>query len=105
MEKIKFSKEYVKLHGQKTAELVDVRRITIDDSTPKELIEYDTTATDGTKYKLGTGKYLQLIFVGDKGIPFCTIRSDKPAYGGMKSKADYYIERVHREFEIVRAFE
>lgn len=76
MEKIKFSKEYVKLHGQKTAELVDVRRITIDDSTPKELIEYDTTATDGTRYKLGTGKYLQLIFVGANGFLKSNRRTD-----------------------------
>ena len=72
---IKFSGDYPKLHGQTSAELIAVRDIRIDRDTPAELLTYDTTKSDGSRYELKTGKYLQLIFVGNLGIPFCTIRS------------------------------
>lgn len=105
MNTIKFSKEYVKLHGQRFAKLLAVYPLHLNIETYKELIEYDTTATDGTRYPLKSGKYIQLFFAGDKGIPFCTIRSDKPAMNGMKSKWDYYTERIGQDFAIVRTWE
>lgn len=102
MNQIKFSKEYKKLHGQNCAMLLAVLPISLDIKQDKELIEYDTTAVDGTHYPLKSGSYLQLIFVGDKRIPFCTIRSNKPALNGMKSKYEYYKEKIGQEFRIVR---
>ena len=80
MKTIKFSGDYPKLHGQKEATLVAVTRIKIDENTPPELLEYDTKKSDGTYYELKHGTYLQLIFLGDKAIPFCTIRSAQPAH-------------------------
>ena len=104
MNQIKFSKEYVKLHGQTTAKLLAVYPQTIN-NTYKELIDYDTIATDGTRYELKPGKYILLVFIGDKHIPFTTIRSDKPAMNGMKSKWDYYKEKSGEDFAIVRTWE
>ena len=91
MNKIRFSKEYIKLHGQTTATLLAVQKYYIDTSkaTWSDLLEYDTTAEDGTRYEIKTGHYLVLVFLGNKLIPFTTIRSDKPAMNGMKSKYDY----------------
>lgn len=40
----------------------------------KELIEYDTKRADGGYYTLPKGDYLQLIFIGNLGIPFGIIR-------------------------------
>ena len=106
MNVIKFSKEYKKLHGQKKAVLLAVARIKIDRSGKwDKLLEYDTTATDGTRYEIKPGNYIQLVFCGEEGIPFCTIRSDRPALNGMKSKFDFYNEKVGEEFEIVRTWE
>lgn len=102
MVNIQFSKEYNKLHGQITAELLAVRRIKIDETTPPELLEYDTTATDGTRYELENGNYLQLIFLGNLGIPFCTIRKDNPAINGQKTKFEYYSDLIGKVFEIMR---
>ena len=103
---IKFSKEYKKLYKQTSAKLILVRKILISDEVPfTELIDYDTIAEDGTRYPIGKGRWLQLVFLGNLGIPFCTIRSDKPAMNGMKSKWDYYNERVGDEFKIERTWE
>lgn len=96
MNKIKFSKEYNKLWNQKNAELLAVKDITINKNTPKELIEYDTKATDGSYYPLKTGNYIQLLFIGDKGIPFCTIRAAYPSH-----KVEYYKSKIGEIFEIL----
>ena len=106
MNRIKFSKEYVKLHKQKRATLLLVRPIEITKETPyTELLDYDTLAEDGTRYEIGRGRFLQLVFLGDLGIPFCTIRSNLPAYNGMESKYEFYSKRTGQEFEIVRTWE
>jgi hypothetical protein len=98
MLKIKFSHNYPKLWNQKTAELLAVKQITIDENTPNELIEYDcryNKICHTAKYVLMHGHYLQLIFFGDKRIPFCTIRSYNP------EKMKYYYESIGQDFEIV----
>lgn len=105
MNSIKFSKEYVKLHGQMSATLLKVYHITINETDDRDLLDYDTVAVDGTRYELKNGRYLLLVFLGDKGIPFTTIRSDKPAMNGLKSKYDYYSEKVGEEFVIERTWE
>ena len=94
MNSIHFSHYYPKLHGQTTAELLAVRPIKIDAHTPRELIEYDTTY-DGGRYPLRSGEYIQLIFLGNLRIPFCTIRSAYPP-----SKVRYYRNAIGKQFKI-----
>ena len=95
---IKFSSDYPKLHGQTSAELLAVKPIRIDNDTPKELIEYDTKKSDGTYYNLITGNYIQLIFLGNLGIPFTTIRSKRNRYA--EDKEAYYLQFVGENFTI-----
>lgn len=95
MAEIKFSHNYPKLHGQTSAKLIAVLPIRIDKNTPKELIEYDTKF-DGGYFPLKTGNYIQLFFVGNLHIPFCTIRSSYPS-----SKQDYYKGKIGEDFKIV----
>ena len=70
-------------------------------------LEYDTTywdeVTDGGyvngNYPLLTGDYIQLIFLGNLRIPFCTIRRAYPP-----SEIDYYEHSVGELFNVeVRA--
>ena len=91
---IKFSHGYPKLHGQTSAELLAVRPIRIDKNTPQELLEYDTKY-DGGYFPLPTGDYIQLIFLGNLRIPFCTIRQNYPP-----QKGDYYRGKVGDVFTI-----
>lgn len=93
---IKFSSNYPKLHNQTSARLLYVERIRIDQNTPPELLEYDTTKADGSRYPLPTGIYLQLVFLGNFRIPFCTIRRSGLS---LKKEADY-ISKIGRIFEI-----
>ncbi len=95
---IKFSSNYPKLHLQTSAKLVAVEDIRIDKNTPKELIEYDTKNSNGEYYKLKTGEYIQLIFVGNLGIPFCTIRSKRNRYS--EDKGAYYRALIGDMFEV-----
>ncbi len=95
---IKFSSDYPKLHGQTSAVLLAVKPIRIDKETPKKLIEYDTKKADGTYYELKTGTYIQLVFLGNFGIPFCTIRSKRNRY--TEDKEAYYKQFIGQEFYI-----
>ncbi|MGN0845255.1 MAG: hypothetical protein ACI4QT_08575 [Kiritimatiellia bacterium] len=94
MNRIKFSHNYPKLHGQTSAKLLAVEPLKIDANTPRELISYDT-AYEGGHYPLRSGEYIQLIFLGNLRIPFCTIR---PAYP--PSKVIYYRNNVGRMFAV-----
>ena len=85
MKKINFSHNYPKLWNQTFAELLAVKTIKINKNTHPDLLEYDTKTASGEHFPLKTGNYIQLIFLGNKGIPFCTIRSAYP-----QSKVDYY---------------
>lgn len=95
---IKFSGMYPKLHNQISAELVAVRDIRIDKNTPQALLEYDTLKSDGSYYNLRTGNYIQLVFVGNLGIPFCTIRTKTTPWGS--DKKEYYEKYIGSVFEI-----
>jgi len=109
MSVIKFSHDYPKLHGQTSATLLAVVPIRIDRNTPKELIEYDTTyyvtrelsevglglGTVKEYFPLPTGDHIQLIFLGNLRIPFCTIRRNYPP-----QKGDYYRGKVGDVFTI-----
>ncbi len=110
MSVIKFSHDYPKLHGQTSAELLAVRPIRIDKNTPKELLEYDTTyyvtrelsevglgmGTIKEHFPLATGDYIQLVFIGNLRIPFCTIRRAWP-----QSKVNYYKSKIGEQFEVM----
>lgn len=96
---IKFTGGYPKLHGQTTAELVAVRDFRIDKNTPQELLEYDTKKNDGTYYNLRSGNHIQLIFVGNLGIPFSTIRTRTTRWGS--DKKVYYENLIGNTFNII----
>lgn len=91
---IKFSHAYPKLHGQTSASLLAVIPIRIDKDTPRELLEYDTKY-DGGYFPLPTGDYIQLVFIGNLHIPFCTIRKAWPP-----QKVEYYKATIGYDFEI-----
>lgn len=95
MKKIKFSKEYPKLWKQVMAKLIDVQNI-YEDAISLDLKEYDTKAEDGSYYELPKGKLLQLTFIGEKRIPFCTIRR------WTQEKEFYYSNSIGEMFEIER---
>lgn len=98
---IKFSHDYPKLHGQKTARLIAVEPITIDENTPAELIEYDTRTVAGDYYSLTKGEYIQLIFIGNLRIPFCTIRKKESWLKGKQlDKYEYYKGKIGQTFNI-----
>lgn len=98
MKRIKFSHDYPKLHGQTSAKLLAVIPRKRNEMS-EELIEYDTSYfnDDGVKeyFPLKSGNYIQLVFIGNLGIPFCTIRSAFP-----QSKVEYYTSSIGEEFEI-----
>lgn len=75
MNVVKFDHDYTKLHGQKSGFLCWVTPFLIDKNFTDEAYQYDT---DGM-YPLEKGKiYMQLVFLGDKEIPFTTYREDTP---------------------------
>lgn len=92
--RIGFSHRYPKIHGQTSARLLAVNPISITKDTPSELLEYDT-AYEGGHFELKRGKYIQLVFLGNLGIPFCTIRPAFPS-----RKVDYYNGAVGELFDI-----
>lgn len=93
MLEIKFRKNYPKLWNQTSAILIDIN-FRNRKFLHKDFIEYDTKSDDGTYYNLSSGMLIQLVFIGNKGIPFCTIRRWTPG------KANYYAEQLGKDFEI-----
>jgi len=96
MNTIQFSHEYPKLWGQTECNLIHVRYLPRDQITP-ELTEYDTRWHDEGQsgyYQLPETDVIQLIFIGNKGIPFCTLRRFT------KQKLDYYTEKKYQIFQI-----
>lgn len=100
MNAIKFSKEYPKLWKQEEAILMAVRVLDAEMiNENKALLEYDTKADDGSYYELPKeGKMLQLVFIGNKDIPFCTIR--RHTFG----KEHYYQNLIGHTLKIERTF-
>lgn len=95
MNPIRFSHDYPKLWNQKTAKLVAVETVTVSDGLNPSLKEYDTKTVEGGYFHIADGEYLQLVFVGDLGIPFSTLR--KMNYENL----DYYKSHVGKWFEVV----
>jgi hypothetical protein len=94
---IKFSNDHPKLWGQKKGELLAVRRCFAGVvHKNKDLLEYDTKNCKGEYYQLPKHNYLiQLIFLGDKQIPFCTLRRFD------RQKYDFYQNNVGEIFDIL----
>lgn len=101
MRKIRFSHNYVKLHGQKTARLLYVGNLELDtkDARYKDLIEYDTCIEGGGNYRIRKGSYVILLLLRDKGIPFTTIRSRIGRFG--LNKEEYYEKHIGEVFSLV----
>lgn len=96
MTTIKFAKNFLKLHGQTSAELVAVRLVDTALMPPAdfdELYNYDCQADDGSYYPLNKDKiYTQLIFIGNKNIPFATLRN--------KDKYMDYVKQIGWVFSV-----
>lgn len=60
-------------------------------------MDYDTTY-DGGRYELKKGDYVMLVFLGNLGIPFTTIRPAKGRYG---DKFIYYRTHIGELFDII----
>lgn len=73
MKTIKFSSNYPKLHNQKEATLLNCEIVSFF-QLHEDLIEYDTKNSNGEYYPLPKTDLIHLTFLGDKLIPFCTIR-------------------------------
>jgi len=101
MNKIKFTHNYEKLWKQTSGKLVYIRTReakTVQKNT--SLIEYDTTYSDSNGNRLHyelpkKGKLIQLVFMGNLGIPFCTLRKYTP------EKFEYYRSKFGENFKIV----
>lgn len=93
MQEIRFNHNYKKLHNQKTAYLI-YTYVVVGKELSKEYIKYDT---DG-KYKIeDEQEYLQLFFIGNKGIPFSTLR--KYNYENRQKYSLYMLK--NRNFKII----
>ena len=100
MRQIKFNNNYPKLHRQKTAKLL----MCISD-LPENLLRtkyadlyfYDTLRDDGKFYQAWQAgqKFLLLLFLGDKGLLFTTLRPDNI------ENRDQYADFVGADFEII----
>jgi hypothetical protein len=95
---IKFSSDYPKLWGQDEAKLIYVGLVEDSGKSDIEmgfkLSEYDTKKSDGSYYPLPMGTLIQLVFLGDEGIPFCTLRRF------IQRKFEYYKSKIGEWFEI-----
>ena len=74
-QKIKFNNEYPKLWGQRKAKLVMVEKVSRLDIS-QDYIEYDCKKSDGSYYILDKPYYIRLYFIGNRGIPFTTLRAN-----------------------------
>ena len=96
--RIKFSHQYPKLVRQSTAELLAVKLMRKDQLHP-DLVGTDTIyfldSGDKQYYPLPNGWILILIFLGDKNIPFTTIRRSTA------QKQAWYESKIGERFDIV----
>ena len=88
---IEFNHNYTKLHGQKAGFLCWANIYHMGKNFPQETYEYDT---DGVYEFQKDVDYIQLVFLGDKEIPFTTYRRDKP------KTREKYMKHVGEMFEL-----
>jgi hypothetical protein len=92
--KILFDNQYPKLSDQKTGKLLWIEQVRSDKLDPR-FVCYDTVKSDGSFYVLPNGYLLSLVFIGDAGIPFTTLRK-----ATAKNHA-YYEKNIGKEFDVV----
>lgn len=96
MKNITFKHRYPKMCGQTSGRLVAVIPFMIDRTTPEDLMKYETTYSENGKYfydRLENGRYVQLVFVGNFGIPFSDMREAWP-----ENRVKFFFESVNQEF-------
>ena len=95
---IKFNNNYPKLFGQNHAQLLmvinDLSGEILKNKFP-EFIRYDSTRDDGKLYAIDKSeKYMLLLFWGNSGVPFTTLRKYNP------ENAEKYNNAIGDIFEI-----
>ena len=89
---VMFNHDYSKLHGQRSGFLCYATIFHVGEKFPEEAYQYDT---DGEwEFKPNTD-YIQLVFLGDKEIPFTTYRNDNP------DNRDKYFNHIGEVFQFV----
>jgi len=88
---IRFSHNYKKLNCERFAELRDVILIDLERQA-KAFLEYDTEGIYNLPKK---GKYIALVFLGENGTLFTTLRKyTEKTYA-------YYVAHMYETFEII----
>lgn len=87
--RIGFSHNYSKLHNQTSAKLLNVEEVKKSDLDP-DFIKYDTDGVFDLKYDT----YLKLLLIGNKGIPFTTLRRN------VENLQNKYCKHIGEIFEI-----
>lgn len=91
MNEIRFNRNYSKLHNQTMAKMIKLETH-LGSLLHRDFIKYDT---DG-KYKIDKEqRYLCMYFVGNKGIPFTTLRKCN------KTNILKYCARIGEDFKII----
>lgn len=96
---IKFSHHYPKLKGQTSGKLIGIEELIVENTDEfHKLLDYDTVYMNADieeRYPIEFGtKYMQLIFVGNYHIPFCTLRLMKNP-----TRVQYYFDSIGKEFD------
>jgi len=88
--KIRFGHNFKKLNCEKSAELRDVILIDLEKQA-KTFLEYDT---EGIYNLPRRGRYIALVFLGENGTLFTTLRKYT------EKKYAYYVAHMYESFEI-----
>ena len=94
MQSIKVDFYLPKFQSQYIAELVAVKDMLINNETSKKYLEYESGTFAGDVVKIEPGRYIQLVFLGEKGIPFTHLRPYSAAAKAL------YKHQVGKDFKI-----
>lgn len=94
---LKFSHNYTKLHNQTKANLICIIKMHRS-KLNSDFVEYDTVYSDSNNvkghFKLPDGDYIVMVFVGNKLIPFTTVRPYS------QQKWAFYKANVRKWFDV-----
>jgi hypothetical protein len=88
------------LNGQTSGRLIYVGTFCINNLANQELIQYDTSYSSShgvDYYPLDDGNYIQLVFIGNKGIPFGTFRK---RYKEGRDRLSEYKTNINKIYQI-----
>ncbi|MDR1952382.1 MAG: hypothetical protein LBQ37_02560 [Elusimicrobiota bacterium] len=102
---IKFDRWFEKLHGQHKGLLIYVEdNFELSKETNQDFLNYDLRSIQLPPYEIPYGKYQLLVFLGDKNIPFTTIRKPKTCLYttdiGKQVEVDFYFANRFKWFDI-----